>query len=185
MKKVTNNYHGFLALPRHTKLLIKDLGESLFVFYLRLAMEAVWHRNNHEIGCVTKSQAALASIIGCDQSTVSRNLKELEVRQYLIRRDDQIWMSYFPLFLADVARAIHSKDYANVHELYADIHKVDADLQASYAQAHIVPGEDSPQSFSIPYKGDLGSSHSYSGNSDVDIDEISEGIERQRNGGGT
>lgn len=128
-------YHGFLGLPRQTKLLFHDLGYGLFGFYIGLVMEAIWYRGNPQIGYVTKTQTEIGIALKCDQSTVSRNLQKLEEKKYLIRHTEHklIKLAYFPLFLTDVARKMHSKNYANLHDLYVDMYKIDAELQDKYA----------------------------------------------------
>lgn len=131
------NYHGFLGLPRHSKLLLNDLGYDLFGFYIGFVMEAVWFRGNPQMGYVTKSQNEIAVALGCDQSTVSRNLKKLEEKKYILRHTKHklICLKHFPLFLTDVAFKMYDKNYANLDELYADMHKINAELQEKYVES--------------------------------------------------
>lgn len=178
MKK-KNNYHGFLALPRQTKLLMKDLGLNLYGFYVALAMEAIWDRKNPDIGRVVKKQIELAFSTGCNQSTISRLLKDLEKRKYLIRHKDYIFLAYFPLFLNDVARKMYGKDYANLQELYADMYKINAELQQSYAISQHNRGQMSSQSLYISSNDNL----SFSQNNapeDFNYDEIDRRINQAR-----
>ncbi len=151
------NYHGYLVLPRQAKLLEKDLGYALFGFYITLIMEAVWDRSNLQFSYITKSHSSLAVIMNCNQSTVSRQLKNLEKKKYLIRYKDSIHLAYFPLFLKDVAKKMHSMNYANLHELYADIHRINAELQEDYAALHSTRGQIGYQSFNISSKVNLSS----------------------------
>ena len=46
-----------------------------------------------------------------------------------------IVVGFLPLFLRDVASKIHSKDYSSLHELYADIYRINAELQQEYANS--------------------------------------------------
>ena len=152
-------YHGFLVLPRHSKLLLKDLGYLLFGFHLGLVMEAIWYRGNSQIGYVLKSQIELASLLNCDQATVSRNLNALQEKRYIIRHTKYklIRLAYFPLFMSDVAGKMHSKDYANLNELYADMYRINAELQDKYAISQEKRAQKGGQSLYSSSKDDLGS----------------------------
>lgn len=148
------SYHGFLVLPRHSKLLRYDLGYLLFGIYLELIMEAIWFRGNSKIGYVPKNQTELAGILGYNQSTVSRHLENLEKRKYIIRHTKHklIKLSYFPLFLHDVAMKMHSNNYANMNELYADMYKINAELQDNYAKTQDERGQKNTQRVNNSFK---------------------------------
>lgn len=151
--KDVKKYHGYLALPRHSRLLIDELGYDLFGFYISLIMLAVWYRGNNNFCKITITQAQIARELNISQSTISRRFKELEkYRYYLIRRDGYMILGYLPLFLSDVATKIHSKDYANVDELYADMHKLNAELQEKYVISQDKRGQNAPQSLSSSSK---------------------------------
>jgi transcriptional regulator with XRE-family HTH domain len=171
--------HGYLVLPRQSKLLRQELGYDLFGFYLMLAMEAVWHRGNKRFGQVVGTQAELAKILHMDQSTVSRNLGKLEKHKYCVIRHEQkyITLGFFPLFLNDVSSKIYSKNYASLNELYADMHRINAELQEDYANMQDRRTQKAAQS-------SYGSSNEYVSsagvNGEVDIDDIYEGIERMK-----
>lgn len=156
-------YHGFLGLPRQSKLLLNDLGYDLFGFYLGLVMEAVWFRGNTHISYVTKSQAEIGNALRCEQSTVSRNLKKLEEKKYIVRHTNHklICLKYFPLFLTDVARKMHSKNYANLDELYADMHKINAELQDKYAISQLKRAPNDPQRLNNSFKDNSYSINDY------------------------
>lgn len=149
-------YHGFLGLPRHSKMLLHDLGHDLFGFYIGLVMEAVWFRGNPDIGCVKKSQKQLAGALNCSQSTISRLLSQLERRKYIIRHKNYMRLAYLPLFLAEVAFKIHSRNYANLHELYADMYAVNAELQQKYSDSQLRRGQTNTQRLYNSSKGDPG-----------------------------
>ncbi|MEK7571662.1 MAG: hypothetical protein AAB553_05305 [Patescibacteria group bacterium] len=179
-----NEYHGYLALPRHSMLLLHELGYDLFGFYLGLVMCTTWHRNNKQFGRITKNQTELAECLNMTQTTVSRKFKELENHKYFILRSKLGYIpGYFPLFLTDVANKIPKKNYANLHELYADISKINAELQYNYANSqdkraqnksqrlysssNDIPGSSSPSN--TPGEFDV---------DELDNDEIDKGIER-------
>jgi len=131
--KNANEYHGFLTLPRQCKLLLQELGYDLFGFYIGLVMCAVWYRDNKDIGRILKTQTEIAESLHMTQETVSRKFKALESHRYfVIRHKRVVILGFFPLFLQDVNRKIHSKDYANLNELYADMYKINAELQDNY-----------------------------------------------------
>ena len=167
MKKKSINYHGYLALPRHAKFLIHDLGHSLFGFYLALTMEARWSRANEYFGCVVSTQEELAKVLRTSQSTISRGLKKLQDKHYLILHKEYIRLKYFPLFLVPVADRNHSKDYANLNELYSDVHKINAGLHEQYALWHNNQVQNKSQSLYSSSKVNSSSSNNY-----LDIDEI-------------
>ena len=130
---ITNEYHGFLYLPRHSLLLLNELGYDLFGFYIGLVMCSVWSRENKNFGRIAKTQTEIAAILGMTQETVSRKLKALEYYKYfVVRRKRYIILGYFPLFLQEVCKKIHSKNYANLNELYADMYEINAILQEDY-----------------------------------------------------
>jgi transcriptional regulator with XRE-family HTH domain len=128
-------YHGWLALPRHAKMLRQDLGFHLFNLYIALVMEARWHRDNLQIGCVIGTQAEIASRLGVSQSTVSRGVDALyrKNKYYAVLHKRYTLLGFFSLFLADVAERMAKTDYANLNELYADMHRINAELQGKYA----------------------------------------------------
>ena len=88
---------------------------------------------------VTKSQIEIGVALGCDQATVSRNLKKLEEKKYIIRHTKHklICLTYFPLFLIDVVKKMHSKNYADLHQLYSDMHEINAELQGKYEDSQL------------------------------------------------
>ncbi len=154
MKNV-KGYHGFLGLPRHSKLLLQDLGYDLFGFYIGLVMEAIWFRGNSNFGCIAKTQKELAIALDCSQSTISRALDELQLRKYLLRHRTYIRLSYFPLFLADVDLKMHSRDYASLHDLYADMYIINAELQQKYADSQDRCAQNAKQRLYNSSKGNL------------------------------
>lgn len=127
-------YHGWLALPRHAKILRQDLGFHLFGFYVALVMDARWHRGNQQMGCVVGTQAEIASHLGVDQSTISRGIDALcrKNKYYAVKHKKYILLGFFPLFLKDVAEKMANNNYANLNELYADMYKINAELQGEY-----------------------------------------------------
>ena len=44
------NYHGYLGLSRHNKLVIHDLGHLYFGVYMGLIQEAIWDRTKENFG---------------------------------------------------------------------------------------------------------------------------------------
>lgn len=128
-------YHGWLVLPRHAKMLRQDLGFHLFTLYLSFIMDARWHRDNPQIGCVIGTQTEIASHLGINQSTVSRGIDALcrKNKYYVVKHKRYILLGFFSLFLLDVAERMAKNNYADLHELYADMHKINAELQDKYA----------------------------------------------------
>lgn len=178
--------HGYLVLPRQSKLLRQELGYDLFGFYLMLVMEAVWHRSNKRFGQVVGKQAELAKELHMDQSTISRNLSKLEKHKYCVIRHEQkyIILGFFPLFLKDVASKIHSKNYTNLNELYADIHRINAELQDDYVNMQDKRTQKATQSLyssSNEYLSSPGVSDEVDTEEiDINIDEVERGIEKMR-----
>lgn len=178
-------YHGFLGLPRHSKLLMYDMGFALFGFYLGLIMEAIWDRRNPDFSRVIRTQKELSQLFNCSQSTISRGLKVLETKKYLIRYTDYILLKWLPLFLTDVAYKMHSKDYANLHELYADMNSINAELNEHYANSNNNRGQNDTQRLYSSFKDNISSfPNSNSKEEEVDIDEVARGIEEMNKEGG-
>lgn len=149
-------YHGFLGLPRHSKILLQELGYEYFGLYIGLIMEAIWYRGNPDLGCIKKSQKELAEALNCSQSTISRVLNYLERRRYLIRHRTYIRLAYFPLFLTEVAFKMHSRNYASLQELYADMSEINAELQQKYTDSQRKRGQTDTQRLYSSSKGDSG-----------------------------
>lgn len=125
-------------------------------------MEARWYRKYpHDLGKVIGTQTEIAENIGINQSSFSRNIKSLRSKdKYLIiQRKRYLILGYFPLFLIDVARKIHSKSYATIHELYADINKTNAKLQENYAISQEEQTHKRLQRLNHSSKDDLSSSY--------------------------
>lgn len=153
--KDEKKYHGFLTLPRHSKLLLHEIGYDLFGFYVNLVMLAIWHRKKEEFGRITQKQHEIAKALLISQSTVSRRLKELEKHKYyVVRRGEFIILGYFPLFLYDVSMKMYNNHYANTHELYADMHRINAELQENYAKMQEVQAQKAPQRVYHSFKDD-------------------------------
>lgn len=175
---MSKKYHGFIVLPRHSKLLYQELGYELFGFYLALVMQAPWDRRNENFGRIIKSQAQLAKEFNMNQSTISRRLTELENHKYFILRNQRqkyIILGYFPLFLYEVASQIHSKDYSNINELYADMHKVNAELQENYADMQDRRTQSDSQRLYISSNDNVSLPElTY----EIDVDDVDEGISR-------
>lgn len=130
-------YHGYLVLPRHSKLLLHELGYDLFGFYMGLVMSAVWFRGNQNFGYITKKQSELARELNINQPTVSRRFKDLEKhKQFVIRHKNHILVCFLPLFLKEVASKIHSKDYQSLNDLYTDMYEINTELQREYINLH-------------------------------------------------
>ena len=178
-----NEYHGYLALPRQSMLLFQELGYDLFGFYYGLITCTTWHRGNKNFGRITKNQTELAEWLNMTQTTVSRKFKELEKHRYFIIRSKIGYMpGYFPLFLTDVAKKIHSKDYANINELYADISKINADLQYDYANSQDKRAQNKPQrlygsSNDVPASSSQGNTYGEFDVDEIDNDEIDKKLE--------
>lgn len=156
MKNV-KQYHGWLALPRHAKMLRQDLGFHLFNLYIAFIMEARWHRDNPQIGCVIGTQTEIASQLGISQSTVSRGIDSLHSKNkyYIIKNKRYIRLGFFPLFLADVAEKIAKNDYSNLNELYADMHTINSELQDKYANSQANRAQNDMQRINSSSKSDL------------------------------
>lgn len=179
MKK-KNVYHGYLGLPRQSKLLMYDMGYALFGFYLGLIMEAIWDRRNPDFKRVIRTQKELSEIFHCSQSTISRCLKFLESKRYLIRHTDYILLKWFPLFLTDIAQKIHSKDYADLHELCADLDSVNAELNERYANSNNNRSQNATQRLYSSSKDNISSFPTNSNDEYIDPDDVDKGIEELR-----
>lgn len=178
--KGNNKYHGFLALPRHAKILRQDLGFHLFNLYIAFIMEARWHRNNPQIGCVIGTQAEIASHLGVNQSTISRGIDVLyrKNKYYAVKHKKYVKLGFFPLFLADVAKRMAKSDYANLNELYADMYRINAELQDNYAISQEKLGKNPIQRLYSFHNVNLDSSQDY--HEELDIGEVTEGLEKQK-----
>jgi len=174
-------YHGYLALPRHAILLRQELGYNLFNLYIALVMLARWHRSNPQIGCVIGTQTEIAKHIGKSQSIISRGLKALEPKgnkKFIIRHSHHVVLGFFPLFLTDVADKMHSNNYANLHELYADMYRINSELQDNYAISQVKRGQKPTQSLYSSFKVDYGS---FDRSEDISTDEVIKSIEDRKN----
>ena len=156
MKADVKLKHGYLVLPRQSLFLFQELGHDLFGFYIGLIMSAIWHRGNKNFGKIIKTQTMLAFEQGINQATISRKLKELEKHKYfVVRHRNEMLLGFFPLFLRDVASKIHSKDYANLRELYTDMHSINADLQDKYADLQDKRAQNVIQRLNSSFKDNL------------------------------
>ena len=184
-----NEYHGYLALSRHSKLLLKELGYDLYGFYIGLVQCVSWFRGNNKFGRITKTQTELAESLNMTQATVSRKFKKLEEHKYFILRSKLGFIpGYFPLFLTDVAKKIHSKNYANLHDLYADMYRINTQLQEDYANSQDKRAQNKTQrinsssndvhaSSSLDNNNDT--TNEYIGNTDeIDNDEVDMALEK-------
>jgi hypothetical protein len=133
--KKSTGYHGYVILPRQSKLLLRVLGHGLFGFYLDLVMEASWHRGSKYFGQIKNTQAELAKKLNMEQSTISRNIKAIQKlnRYCIIKRKNYLILGFFPLFVLDVVSKISRNDYEDLHTLYADVHQINANMQEKYA----------------------------------------------------
>jgi transcriptional regulator with XRE-family HTH domain len=182
------SYHGYLALPRHSFLLIHELEYDLFGFYVGLVMLAEWHRNSKDFRYITKTQEEIAEKLKMTQATVSRKMKMLENHKYFIlrhvgqtvkKKDKKILLGYLPLFLTDVANKIHSKDYTNLHELYADMYRINAELQEEHANLQDKRTQKARLSFNNSSIDNSSSSQPYE--EDIDSEEADRWIEAHFN----
>lgn len=174
--------HGYLALSRHSKFLYQQLGSRLYGFYITLAMEAGWDRRYPSFGKVMGTQAQLGRTLGVDQSTISRNLQGLmnKHKQLVIPHKNYLLLGFFPLFSIDVAQRIYSSNYSNLYELYADMHRINAELQEKNAVSQINIPQKSHQRLYISSNNNLSTPPIYSDSNtnEIDIDEVYEGIKR-------
>lgn len=175
-KDKTKQYHGYLALPRHSKLLRQDLGYRLFSLYIALIIEARWFRGNQYFRCVVGTQTEIATRLGISQAKLSRGLNRLETkdRKYVIKRSRYILLGYLPLFLTEIADKMHSKNYANLHDLYADMYRINAELQENYAKSQEKRGQNNPQRLYSSSNVDLG--YSDDSSNEINNDEIDEAL---------
>lgn len=152
-------YHGYLALPRHAKMLLENLGHPLFSLYIALVMDARWHRDNKLFSCVVGTQTEIASRLDISQSKLSRGIDKIQVKnkKYVIKHKRYILLGYFPLFLTDVADKMHSKNYEDLHDLYSDMHRINAELQENYAVSQERRGKNPTQRFYSSSKDNLDS----------------------------
>lgn len=158
-KDKAKQYHGYLALPRHSKILRQDIGYGLFSLYIALAIEARWFRGNPYFCCVVGTQTEIAARLGISQSTLSRGLDKLAAKDkwYAIKHTRYIRLGYFPLFLKDVAEKMAEKDYSTLHEVYADMYEVNAELQGNYATLQEKRGKNTTQRLNSSFKDDYSS----------------------------
>lgn len=188
MKKSTG-YHGYVILPRQSKLLLRVLGHGLFGFYLDLIMEASWHRRSKYFGQIRNTQAELAKKLNMEQSTISRNIKAIQKRNRycIIKRKNYLILGFFPLFLLDVVSKISRNDYEDLHALYADVHQINANLQENYAFLQDERTQNASQFRDSSNEGFPSGDVSDEVDTDNDmyikddeIDDIDKGIERMR-----
>lgn len=183
-KDEAKKYHGYLALPRHSKMLQQNLGYFLFSLYIALVMDARWHRNNPQIGSVIGTQTEIAFRLGISQSTLSRGIDKLCIknRYYAIKNKKYILLGFFPLFLIDVASKMDKKEYASLQGLYADMYRINAELQENYAVSQEKRGQNAPQRLYRSYNVDSDSSQG-DNQEEIDIDEVAEGIGKTKEEG--
>lgn len=183
---IDKHYHGYLMLPRQSMWLLQTLGHGLFGFYLELVMIANWDRRNKNFGRIPETQAELARILSMEQSTISRNFAALQIRNKycVIKHKEYLILGFFPLFIRDVVAQIHNKDYANLDELYADMHRINAELHQNYANLQDKRAQNDTQSVYGSYKqSSFKPSSSASSEDDIDVNEVDEGIEKMKREG--
>lgn len=177
-------YHGYIVLSRQSILMQQVLGISLFGFYTALAMYARWSRKDvKNFGKILMTQAELARELNMDQGTISRKIKELNNRNRycVIKHKDSIMLGYFPLFVSEVASKLSGKNYATLHELYADMHRINAELQENYAISQDKQAQNKVLKLNRSSNDNVSFSDDTNGYSDViDNDEIDEGIEKMK-----
>ena len=159
-KDEAKRYHGYLALPRHSKMLRQDIGYHLFSLYIALVIDARWDRKYpNQFGHVVGTQTEIAALLNISQSKLSRGLDKLEAkdRKYAIKHKRYILLGYLHLFLTDVADKMYDKDYANPHDLYADMYRINAELQEKYAISQEKRDRNTPQRLYRSSRVDLGS----------------------------
>lgn len=183
--KIDRRKHGYLGLSRHSKFLYQQLGPRLYGFYITLVMEAGWDRRYPSFGKVMQTQAQLGRTLGVHQSTVSRNLHDLgdKHKQLVIRHKDYIVLGFFPLFCIDVAQKIYSRDYSNLHDLYADVHWINAELQEKNANMQTNLPQKRSQRLYISSNNNFSTPSINPDINEIDIDEVYEGIDRKNEGG--
>lgn len=170
-----NKYHGYLILPRQIKHLRKELGPTLFLFYIDLALQARWSRRYKKTFCkIMMTQEELAKELSINQGTVSKKLKALEECKSVISKTRSITVCYLPLFKYDVASQMHSIDYADWNEVYADMYRINAELQEKYDKSHNKGTQKSPLSINTSSKV---SAYLNPNGEDIGLDDL-DGIEK-------
>lgn len=169
--KTQKQYHGYLALSRHVKMIQEDLGHSLFSLYIALVIDARWFRGNEFFCCVVGTQIEIATRLGISQSTLSRGLDKLDAKdkRHAIKHTRYIRLGYFPLFLTDVAEKMAENNYSDLHELYSEMYRINAELQENYAILQEKRTQNTPQRLYSSFKDNLGSFDSFREELDLDI----------------
>ena len=172
-------FHGFVILPRQSKHLRKELGTTLFLFYIDLAMEANWSRRDKKtLGVVQMTQSEVALALGVDQGTVSKKLDALLLidKYCIVKNKRSITLNFMPLFLYDVAVEMGLNDYVNWNEAVADMHIINAELQEKYDKRNNIR----TQKASLRVNTSSNASISLTLTDDIDVDEVDRGIERMK-----
>lgn len=125
--------HGYLYFPRISQVLIKDLGFALFGFYMGLVGQVIWDKRKNSYGCINKTNFELGQFFVCHETTVSRNLKELENKGYLIKTPGQIKIVDFSLFEFQTARMLKCEHFTSAHELRERLQELRANFKEENA----------------------------------------------------
>lgn len=118
MKKKVN-YHGYISIPRQFKHFLYELDPALFHLYMVLVLEAVWDQKKDEFGYVLRTNDELANLCNCNQSTVSRNLKKLQEKNFIVKDKNRIVILDYVMFLLHINKRLAKKNFASMHELRA------------------------------------------------------------------
>lgn len=173
------NYHGYLALSRHSKLVLHDLGHLYFGIYMGLIQEAVWDRAKEDFGYIVATNKELEKLFGADESTISRHIKALSQKGYVVKTKGKVKIIDFPLFEISIVRKLAKMDFASMQELRATVQELNAKVQEDIASLHDNQLHNTSQSFNVSSKVDLGLSQD-SSEEKIDLEEIDKGIEQMR-----
>ena len=171
------NYHGYLGLLRHNKLVLHELGHLYFGTYMGLVLEATWDRAKEDYGCVVATNKELEMLFGTHESTISRHIKLLTFKRYVVKTKGIIKIIDFPLFELSIVRKLAGKDFASMQELRATVQELDAKVQEDIANMHDNQLQNTSQSSSVSSKVNLSLSQD-SLEEDLNLEEIDKGIEQ-------
>ena len=173
------NYHGYLGLSRHNKLVLHELGHLYFGTYMGLVQEAIWDRAKEDYGCVIATNKELEKLFGTHESTISRHIKVLSLKGYVIKTKGMVEIIDFSLFELPIVRKLAGMDFASMQELRATVQELDAKVQEDIANLHDSQLQNAPQSSTVSSKVNLSLAQDSSGEK-IDLDEVDKGIEEMR-----
>ena len=173
------NFNGYIILLRAIQLLIKDktLDFTELGSYICLIAQADYdRRHKRTYSIIIRDDKEIADELGCDYSTIYRHRKNLIKKGLLVETSEGYTkVPNFYLFELKYAQYLAKVPAPHLHKLFAKPLGISEGLQELMAKLQDNKLQ-SVNSSSTSSKGNLGSSHNFQ--QDIDIDEVDEAISK-------